>query len=384
MAEEEGTVFCTNCGAENNTKSKFCVKCGQSLVKVTDDGMEQKVEQTGATEQASSIFDSATSRLNAWTGGTGAVKVSWKDFFSEVFKSHTEEEAEDIFIAGTKKTTPSLAEISNEKVQPWLFSRILVVIIAAGILLSVMTNLNQNMLGDQVAVDVITCIAVPMAALVLFFEINIYKNISFYKIGKIMLLGGILSLILTISIDNFIGDSGELNFVGALLTGIVEELAKLLIAAYFVQKLKIKRIFNGLLIGAAVGTGFAAFENIQYMFMGGQISSITGALIRTFYSIASHTEWCAIATAALVIVKGSQKLTTNTFMSPQFLKFFVLVVAIHMLWDWDLLYSFRNIVVATLILVTWITIFVMIHAGLREVKALQLSVKNDAEVTERG
>ncbi|MGQ2375904.1 PrsW family glutamic-type intramembrane protease [Companilactobacillus zhachilii] len=382
MAEEE-TVFCTNCGAKNNTKSKFCVKCGQSLVKVTDDGMEQKAEQSKTTEQASSIFDSATSRLNSWTGGSGAVKVSWKDFFSEVFKSHTEEEAEDIFIAGTKKTTPTLTEISNEKVQPWLFSRILIVIIAAGVLLSVMSNLNQNMVGDQVAVDVITCIAVPMSALVLFFEINIYKNISFYKIGKIMLLGGILSLILTLVIDNIVGGS-SLNFVGATLTGLVEELSKLLIAAYFVQKLKIKRIFNGLLIGAAVGTGFAAFENIQYMFMGGQIESITGALMRTFYSIASHTEWCAIATAALVIVKGSQKLTTNTFMNPRFLKFFILVAAIHMLWDWDALVSFGQIRMFILILVTWITIFVMIHAGLREVKALQLSVKNDSEVTERG
>ncbi len=383
MAEEEGTVFCTNCGAENNTKSKFCVKCGQSLVKVSDDGMETKAEQPKSSKESGSIFDSATSRLNQWTGGTGAVKVSWKDFFSEVFKSHTEEEAEDIFIAGTKKTTPTLMEISNEKVQPWLFSRILIVIIAAGILLSVMTNLNQNMIGDQVAVDVITSISVPMAALVLFFEINIYKNISFYKIGKIMLLGGILSLVLTIIIDNIVGGSG-LNFVGATLTGIIEELSKLLIAAYFIQKLKINRIFNGLLIGAAVGTGFAAFENIQYMFLDGQLASMSFALYRTATSIGTHTEWCAISAAALVIVKGSQKLTTNMFVNTRFLKFFVLVAAIHMLWDWDALGNFGQIRMIILILVTWITIFVMIHAGLREVKALQLSVKNDSEVTERG
>jgi hypothetical protein len=61
-----------------------------------------------------------------------------------------------------------------------------------------------------------------------------------------------------------------------------------------------------------------------------------------------------------------------------------LVAAIHMLWDWDALVSFGQIRMFILILVTWITIFVMIHAGLREVKALQLSVKNDSEVTERG
>ncbi|WP_338232253.1 PrsW family intramembrane metalloprotease [Companilactobacillus muriivasis] len=375
MADEKETVFCTNCGTENIAKSKFCIKCGKPLETISDDGIEKETEQP---EQKGSILDSATSHLNSWTGGEGAVKVSWKEFFSEVFKSHTEDEAEDIFIAGTKKTTPSLSEISNEKVQPWLFSRILIFIIAAGILLSVLANLNPSAIGDRVAVDVMTCVAVPMSALVLFFETNVYKNISFYKVGKIMLLGGILAIILTLLMDMFLGDSGELNFSGSLLTGVVEESSKLLIAAYFVQKLKIKRIFNGLLIGAAVGTGFAAFENIQYMFIGNQLASISDALIRTLYSIATHTEWCAIATAALVIVKGSQNLSTSTFMNAKFLRFFALVILIHMFWDWNLLYNFRKILIPALVLITWLTIFVLIHAGLREVKELQSTVNNDA------
>ncbi len=357
---------------ENNAKAKFCTKCGKPLVAVNDDGTETKNE---SVEPKKSIFDSATSRLNGWTGGTGAVKVSWKDFFAEVLKSHTEDEAEDIFIAGTKKTTPALSEISDEKVQPWLFSRILIVIIVAGILLSILTNLNQSM-GDLMATDVIISIAVPMSALVLFFEINIFKNISFYRIGKIMLLGGILSLILTIIINNLVIVS-NLDFIGALLTGIIEETSKLLIAAYFVNKLNIKRIFNGLLIGAAVGTGFAAFENIQYMFEGNQLASLSSALIRTFCSISDHTEWCAIATAALVIVKGSEKLTTSTFTNIRFLRFLVLVIVIHMLWDWSMFDNLGYIRYAVLAVITWVTVFVMIHAGLREVKKLQLSVQDE-------
>lgn len=374
MKEKNEIVFCTNCGTKNSIKSKFCIKCGKALAAVSDDGIENDNEYV---KPRGSMFDSATSKLNSWTGGNGAVKVSWKDFFSEVFKSHTEAEAEDIFIAGTNSTTPSLAEVSNEEVRPWLFSRILAVIVVAGILLTVLTRLNQSTLGDLIAADVVISIAVPMSALVLFFEINVFKNISFYKIGKIMLLGGILSLIVTVLLNEFTSIN-DLNLIGSLLTGLIEEISKVLIAAFFIQKLNIKRIFNGLLIGSAVGTGFAAFENIQYIVVSNnQIVSFTDAFQRTLLSISDHTEWCAIATAALVIVKGSQKLTTNIFMDLRFLKFLALVILIHTCWDWNLFDNYTYIRYAILIVITWVTVFVMIHAGLREVKELQLSFNAD-------
>lgn len=370
MAGEKGSVFCTNCGAKNDSKAKFCIKCGQSLVKIDTDEINNEAE----AEKHGSIMDSATSQLNSWTGGTGAVKISWKEFFGQVLKSHTEGEAEDIFIAGTKKTTPSLEEISDEKVQPWLFSRILVTIVLAGVLLSVLTNLNQQV-GDLLAMDVVLAISVPMAALVLFFEINVYRNISFYRIGKIMLLGGILSLILTIVVSNIVSNGASFDFVGALLIGIIEETSKLVIAAYFVNKLKIKRIFNGLLIGAAVGTGFSAFENIQYMVGNGQYSGISVALQRAAFSISDHTEWCAIATAGLVIVKGAQSMTASTFTNVRFLKFLGLVIILHMLWDWNMFDNSKYIICGIVAVITWVTVFVLIQAGLREVKELQLSKK---------
>ncbi len=373
-------IFCTNCGAKNSTESKFCTKCGKALAEVSDEEIDNDSEYV---ETKGSMFDSATSKLNSWTGGSGAVEVSWKDFFSEVFKSHTEDEAEDIFIAGTKDTTPSLDEVSNEEVHPWLFSRILAVIIIAGILLTVLTQLNQRT-GDLIAADVIISIAVPMSALVLFFEINVFKNISFYKIGKIMLLGGILSLIVTIILDSFTSISA-LNLIGSLLTGSIEEISKVLIAAFFIQKLNIKRIFNGLLVGAAVGTGFSAFENIQYIVAStGQIASFTDAFQRTLLSISDHTEWCAIATAALIIAKGSQKLTTNTFMDLRFLKFLVLVILIHTCWDWNFFDNYTYIRYAILVVITWVTVFVMVHAGLREVKELQLSFDVDLSTNKGG
>lgn len=43
--------------------------------------------------------------------------------FSEVFKPHTKNEADEIFIAGTAKTTPAICDISEEWGKPWLFSQ---------------------------------------------------------------------------------------------------------------------------------------------------------------------------------------------------------------------------------------------------------------------
>ena len=376
MAEK--TVFCVQCGTQNDPSSKFCIKCGAPMAQAGADGIKYTANEDA---QSGSIFDSATSHLNSWTGGQGAVKVSWRDFFSEVFKSHSESEAEEVFIVGTKTTTPKLTEVANDAVHPWLFSRVLLGTILAGVLLSLFNSMNQAT-GDQVAMDVVIAFAVPLSALILFFEINVYKNISIYKIAKIFILGGILALLVTMIFNRVIGVDEGLNLIGASMTGIVEETAKVIIAAYFVRKLEITRTFNGLLVGAAVGSGFAAFENIQYMVDGnGQLLSMGSAMVRAAYSIADHTEWCAIATAALVLAKGAHKLTMSTFADGHFLRFFILVILIHACWDWSLFDNIANVRYLVLAIITWITIFIMIHAGLREVKELQLSINQVAQPT---
>jgi RsiW-degrading membrane proteinase PrsW (M82 family) len=302
-------------------------------------------------------------------------------FFGQVFQRHTTEEAEEIFIVGTKKTTPSLAKVVSDQVQPWLFSRVLLFTLAAGLLLAVVNSLNGKM-GDQVAMDVVLSVAVPASALVLFFEANVFKNISFYQVTKIAILGGALALIVVLVLDKLF-PVASLDLFGVLVTGIVEETSKVLVASYFVRKLNISHVFNGLLLGAAVGTGFAAFENIQFMITdSNQLVSMEAALFRTATSISDHTEWCAIATAALVLAKGNQPLRSATFWDYKFLRFFGLVILIHMCWDWsafDTISILRYIILA---IITWVTVFVMIHAGLREVKKLQQSLDvNEASVT---
>lgn len=381
MAEEkQDFIFCTQCGAKNSASSKFCIHCGAPLTHIKN-GHSTQNTQTKKSAQRHSVIDSTTSKINEWTGGQGAVKVSLKGFFGQVFKHHTEQEAEDIFAVGTAKTTPSLDEVVNDQVQPWLFSRILLLIFLVAILLWVLSGFNSR-LGIVVSLDTTITVAVPVSALVLFFETNVYKNISFYQVMKIMLVGGVLSLIASMIFDNLLGSTGALNLVGALITGVAEEVGKVLVAAYFIYKLNIKRIFNGLLIGAAVGSGFAAFENVMYMVSDqtGQLSTVPEVLFRTLSSISDHTEWCAISAAALVLAKGTAQLTTSDFFKGTFLKFLGSVILIHALWDWEFITTDLKLIV--LAIVTWLFVFVLIHAGLREVKELQMRMKNQQTKTE--
>lgn len=376
MAEEkQDYIFCTQCGAKNSASAKFCTHCGHPLTHFDGTTSDADAAKEEPRRERRSVIDSTTSKINEWTGGKGAVKVSLKGFFGQVFKHHTEQEAEDIFAVGTENTTPSLDQVVNDQVQPWLFSRILLFIFLVAALLGVLSEFNPRM-GVVVSLDTAITIAVPVSALVLFFETNVYKNISFYQVMKITLVGGVLSLIATMILDNLLGDNGQLDLFGALVTGVSEEVAKVLVAAYFIYKLNIKRVFNGMLIGAAVGSGFAAFENVMYMIddQTGRLSTVSEVLVRTLFSISDHTEWCAISAAALVLAKGTADLTYSDFFKGTFLKFLCSVILIHALWDWQFITTdLKNIVLA---IITWLFVFVLIHAGLREVKELQMKMKD--------
>lgn len=360
MNQKNQNVFCPSCGTQNSINAKFCVHCGKSM------------EPTEI--KSTNIINSANNKLNDWAGNDGSIKVGLKEFFGQVFKKHTEEEAEDIFIVGTNKTTPSLKEVAGDKVQPWIFSRVLVMILIASTLLGILTTFNSR-LGIVIAMDTFVAVSVPISALILFFETNVYKNISMYKITQIFIIGGILSLIATMIIDQIIGNNSSLNLFSALSTGFAEETAKIIVAAYFIYKFNINKIFNGLLIGAAVGSGFAAFENIMYMVNDytGQLVPIKDDLTRSIFSISDHTEWCAIVAAALVIAKGSEKLNLNSFLNHRFIKFFIIVMLIHALWDWNVLSDlgyFRYIILS---IVTWVIVFIFIDAGLQQVNKLKES-----------
>ncbi|WP_367341835.1 PrsW family glutamic-type intramembrane protease [Limosilactobacillus sp.] len=249
-----------------------------------------------------------------------------KHFFGSVFKHHTTEEAEKIFIAGTKETTPSPDDISDDWQRPWLFSRVLVFFgIVVGLLYFLSTTLGEES-GEKAIPSFIVfgAIAVPFSGIIFFFETNSYRNISIYKTLQIFLIGGALSLIVTLLIDEIIPQAPSygdyLTFLNALETGFAEEIAKFLIAIYFAQRFKVKHILEAILVGASVGGGFATMETAGYVYASlfeKNGSVVQTLLVRAFLAPGGHLVWAAISLGGLYLVSPKVKHSLEDFVNPK-------------------------------------------------------------------
>lgn len=365
--------YCPHCGKPVREAAKFCPSCGKALA-----ANETKTESGNNSNDLKGIYNSATAKLNQYTGEEGAVKVNLSDLFSEVFKHHTKGEANSIFIAGTETTTPALADVSEEWAKPWLFSRILVGFLLAFIaLLYMAVNFdNSNAIPGLILVG---AFAVPFSGLVFFFEADAFKDVSLFDVVKVFFIGGIFSLVVTLFLYKFVTFSttsqifGVLTLKDSLSIGLVEELGKVLIITYFISQLDVKHILDGILIGAAVGAGFAAFETAGYIYNAGdQLVSV--AILRGWSAIGGHLVWAAIAGGAIMIVKREKPFKFGQLLDTRFLVFFVLTVLMHAAWDWDVtILGSDYLKLVVLIVLAWIVVFVLMSAGLKEISHLKQS-----------
>ncbi|MFC6181443.1 PrsW family intramembrane metalloprotease [Lactiplantibacillus daowaiensis] len=358
MAE---VIYCPHCGAQVAPTQRFCTHCGLDVRGPLASPTASAAKTVPVTHQ--NMFDSATTQLNGWTGQRRKVPIKLGSMFSEVFKRHTEADAETLFIVGTGHTTPTLQQVSDSPVKPWLFSRVFVIFTMT---IAILAGSFFLFNGEKMYISLIfmSALAVPFSLLMLFFETNTFRNISIFKVTKIFMVGGVAAVLATMVLYQFVNVQ-NLTVVTAIIVAMVEETGKLIIIAYYVRRLNARFILNGLLIGAAVGAGFAAFETAGYA----QDLGLSVLLIRSLGSLGTHTLWGAINGAALVLAKGDRSLTGLVFRDGRFLRFFGLTVALHAIWDMPV--PFDLILQLGLIVVAWITVLVLINAGLREVRTLQ-------------
>lgn len=371
-------MYCYNCGEKATEEQIFCGSCG---AKLKQDSNEPHTETNSTSSQPTKSFPDqmkgtffqATEKVNQMVGEKGHLEVNLKDVFSAVFKEHTKDEAEKLFISGTKSTTPKEEDIPTTWPKPWLFSRVFVVLATTYLLLYICMIIFANV-NAVPGMIIIGSFAVPISLLVLFWEMNAPRNISFYEVAKMLFVGGASSLVATLFLFS-VFPVYELDFTGAMIVGIVEEVGKLAIIAYFIKKINPKYILNGLLIGATIGAGFAAFESAGYAYnfggLYGENVMISIIFTRAWMSIGTHVVWSAIAGAALVYVKGDSQLTNNHFLDGKFLKLFAVPVILHAVWDMPL-YTLHQFYFLHIVLITiaWIFIFSFINAGLKQIMRL--------------
>ncbi len=354
--------YCTKCGTQLQDTDIFCYACGTKTGEAAAKSEEVKDE---------SIFNAFTGKINSLAGGKGAVHPPVRTIFSKVFVKHTREESEDIFACGTKKTTPRLSEETIQWPTPWLFARILIAFLAAFLILHICCKKFESLTSFPGLIFT-GSFMMPIATLVFFFEMNTPKNISFFTVIKVFLIGGCASLLASLILHGIV-EVETLDYTGAILVGIVEEIAKLVIVAYFIHKEDgVLYYSNGLLLGAAVGAGFAAFESAGYaftfLFEGGYDLMLEVIGLRALLAPGGHVAWAAISGYALMLAKGDKKLSAECFVSKTFLQLFIVPVTLHAIWDMPIEFGSEYALVQILLcLIVWVVIFITINNSLRQV-----------------
>ncbi len=323
---------------------------------------------------AGNFFESLQEGFSRFTGTEKLEGFSLKQMFSEVFKKRTSEEVESYLGVGTPLTTPSILQVQTGWPKPWLFLRVLAVVALSYIGLVIIMDNFQNPKAIP-GVMFMGALSVPLAVLVLFFELNVPRNISFTKLLTLVTIAGALSILCAL----FGYDLPVMKELGISAAGIVEETAKIIAVVVLVRGCRYKYILNGILIGAAVGAGFGIFETAGYALDSGlQAGGVAGMkhiiLLRAWLAPFMHVLWTAMAAGALWRVKADQPLKAKMFVDKRFLQGFGMAVILHTIWDASFGITSMAIVYVKCILlglIGWYLIFAMVQQGLRQVKQEQ-------------
>ena len=295
--------------------------------------------------------------------------VPLRAMWAELFSAHSEEDVERCLAAGAPQTTPPLAGVATSWPRPWVFARLLLLALAVygAFDIAWMRSGNRNLIPGLILAG---SFAVPMSILVLFFECNVRRNVSLYQAMRLLLLGGVLALLLSLFMYR-LGAQIPLQWLGASIAGLVEEPAKLLTLLIVVNDRRYRYTLNGLLLGAAVGTGFAAFESAGYAFRagleGGSLLMRDVILTRGLLAPFTHIVWTAMAAGALWRVKRGAPFTWTMLREPRFGRVCAVAVMLHMIWDssYEWLGSVPYLLVG---LVGWLMVASLIQEGLQEIR----------------
>ncbi len=333
---------------------------------VNDPNRNQNQTPPSASE-TQKIASKVSEKVTQMAGVEQLEGFSLGDVFSEALKKHSTEEVEAYFTVGTPSTTPPIEQVDTGWPRPWVFLR---TFLGAGFVYLIFVQAwkefhNINLVPGLIMVG---SFAVPVSALIFFFEMNARKNVSLYQIIRLVFLGGIISI--TISLIFFqIGDRLQLDWLGASLAGLVEEPGKLLALLIVANTPRYHYTLNGLLFGAAIGTGFAAFESAGYALYAGLYDTnemMDSIVLRGMLAPFGHIVWTGMCAAALWKVKGGQPFRFSMVSDPRFYRIFFIAVVMHMIWNSPVNLPFYAKYLL-LGVIAWIIVFSLIQSGLKQI-----------------
>jgi RsiW-degrading membrane proteinase PrsW (M82 family) len=327
---------------------------------------------------------------------------SLKDTFGQAFSRHSEEEINDYLVTGSPRTTPPLELVQTDWPKPWMFFRILAVLAVAYAAFYGLFLYSQNSKSIP-AIMVLGTFAVPLASLMLVWELNTPRNMSIITVLRFVIVGGGCSIVITMLAYLVPFLSGD----NILIPGFVEETAKILAVVIVTWGATSRRYpyqLNGILIGCAVGSGFACIETLGYgldaysqtliqligqaqngtplapIFAAATTVMVDHLTMRGVLAPFGHVVWCAISAGALWRVKGDKPVSFAMLLDGRFLGAFAIVMAMHDLWDISIAFpnsAFLNSTAGQACgwiitgAISWYVLFTMVQQGLHQVRDMK-------------
>lgn len=159
-------------------------------------------------------------------------------------------------------------------------------------------------------------------------------------------LGGVIAVFEAGFLEPILIGGSKFGFATALQVGLIEELVKILAVIFVARRMSYTSELDGLLLGAAVGMGFAALESTGYAFTVfleafakglrpnapqtfPLIATVGVTALRSLMSPFGHGVWTAILSAVLF-----RESTPHRFrITPAVIMAYLTVSLLHGLWD---------------------------------------------------
>lgn len=145
--------------------------------------------------------------------------------------------------------------------------------------------------------------------------------------------GGVLGILAASLIESYLLHPSPLVFLGA---GLIEEGVKLAALAWLTRHLRLKSVRDGMILGASVGFGFAAFESAGYAFTAlfterglSLMAVVQTEVLRGLLTPLGHGLWTAILGGVLF----SPSTRAHFLLSGRLILAYLGVSILHALWD---------------------------------------------------
>jgi len=270
--------------------------------------------------------------------------------------------------------------------RPWLYLRTLVLFIVGFGMLYFSWKYEGRVESSNLlpGLSVLGSLAMPVTLLVFFWETNKWRSLTLLDVLRYFLLGSCLAIGITFAL-NFVLDllpderlyyNGynyftprrmlDYGLMPFSITALVEEFAKAVIIFSILFRHGGRcHILHGILVGAAVGAGFAVFESAGYIAMDTD-HLLRIFLLRSLTALTCHVVWGALLGGGMALATKGHVRFVSLF-NPKLILIFLLVCVLHFTWNvlQDSVFPFNLSV--ELGIVTWFLLLLLMWRGLREI-----------------